>query len=92
MDENEEKKLTVLLEQYLLNQNKMNTEILTLGHLMKYNMYMISQAIVFAAIMEKYTSPTEGAQKTREILKWFSDEDHRQYAARQSVEDAKKGE
>ena len=56
---------------------------LSLGHLIKYNLYMLSESIVFSAIAQKRSQlfrgdwQTECANETLSILSHMSEENHR---------------
>ena len=56
-------------------------EVLTLGHLLKYNIYLLSKAVVFhalAGVVSKETTGEELADSAHTILERFHLQDHPQ--------------
>lgn len=51
-------------------------ESLALGHLIKYNLYLLSKAIVFASLYPKSSNITAAVSETESVLKAFYSNDH----------------
>lgn len=53
-------------------------EMLSLGHLIKYNLYLLAKAVVFSSVLkEKQGNINEAANYAHAIMMAFHDQDHR---------------
>lgn len=46
----------------------LDQEKLAIGHLIKYNLYLLSKSIVFAALSQNIKDPKKAAEKANEII------------------------
>jgi hypothetical protein len=64
-----------------LELTEFEKEVLTLGHLLKYNLYLLSKAVVFqalAGVVSKETTGEELADYAHTVLERFHRQDHPQ--------------
>lgn len=47
---------------------EVNQEYLVLGHLIKYNLYLLTKAVVFSAVSQNETNPFRAAEITNTII------------------------
>lgn len=55
-------------KQNLTPQSNSNEEFLVLGHLIKYNVYLLTKAVVFSAVSAKTTNVDEAVAITHKVM------------------------
>ena len=55
-------------KQKLTPQNNSNEQFLVLGHLIKYNVYLLTKAVVFSAVSAKTNNVDEAVAMTHKVM------------------------
>lgn len=84
------KKKIVKKQKVQTNRFDFEKELITLGHLIKYNLYLVSKAIVFDAVLQKEGDINKAANFTHAIMMAFHDQDHREVPEKAGDSDTEK--
>jgi hypothetical protein len=54
--------------QHRKSNNTSQEEFLVLGHMIKYNLYLLAKSVVFAAVSEKTSNPREAVDIANKVM------------------------